>query len=103
VVLALISGALLLRAYYVRRQFQRRVEEAIRAGQPLPADAAAALGIRNGANRKKEKKHGPMPGMWEAEMWRDGESWETGRSEKADWEDIVVSARWTLMLVRNTC
>lgn len=32
-----------------------------------------------------------MPGMWEAEMWRDGERWETGISEKADWEDIVVS------------
>lgn len=93
VVLALISGGLLLRAYYVRRQFQRRVEEAIRAGLPLPADASAALGIRTGGpnNRKKEKKHGPMPGIWEAEMHRQGEKWEAGLSEKADWEDIVVS------------
>jgi len=75
----------------VRRQFRRRVEEAIRAGQPLPDDAAAAFGIRNRPNnRKKEKKHGPMPGIWEAEMWRDGERWETGKSDKADWEDIVV-------------
>lgn len=31
-----------------------------------------------------------MPGIWEAEMWRDGERWETGKSDKADWEDIVV-------------
>lgn len=93
VVLAVISGGLLLRAYYVRRQFQRRVEEAIRAGQPLPDDAAAALGLRQfgGRNAKKEKKHGPMPGIWEAEMWRDGQRWEVGRSEKAEWDDIVVS------------
>jgi len=93
VVLGLISGGLLLRAYYVRRQFQRRVEEAILSGQPLPEDAALALGIRHRMNNnaKKEKKHGPMPNIWEAEMYRDGERWETGRSEKADWEDITVS------------
>lgn len=69
------------------------MEEAIRAGQPLPDDAAAALGFRQfGNNRnKKEKKHGPMPGMWEAEMWRDGQTWEVGKTEKGEWDDITVS------------
>ena len=87
----------------MRRQFQRRVEEAIRSGRPLPDDAAAALGIggRGGGrlnNRKKEKKHGPMPGMWEAEMWRDGEKWDLGSAERGDrgsvdeWDEITVSA-----------
>jgi len=58
----------------------------------LPADASAALGIRTGGpNRKKEKKHGPMPGIWEAEMHREEEKWAMDRSEKAEWEDIIVS------------
>jgi len=72
IVLGLISAALLTRAYYVRRRFHRRVEEAIRTGQALPPDAAAALGL-NRPNRglKKEKKIGLMPTMWEAEMWKD--------------------------------
>jgi hypothetical protein len=49
-------------------------------------------------NRKKEKKHGPMPGMWEAEMWRDGEKWDLGSAERGDrgsvdeWDEITVSA-----------
>ncbi|WVQ93480.1 hypothetical protein IAU59_000554 [Kwoniella sp. CBS 9459] len=75
-VLGLISSALLLRAYILRRRFHRRVEEALRAGRPLPADAAAALGLGPrrtglGARGKKEKKHGLMPTMWESEMQRD--------------------------------
>jgi len=86
VVLGIISAALLLRAYYVRRQFQLRVEEAIRRGQPLPQDAVRALGLNR---RKKGKDVGKMPTFWEAEMWRDGakaEKWGTGK-----WNDIVVS------------
>lgn len=74
IVLALISGALLFRAYYVRRRFQRRVEEAIRNGRPLPTDAAIALGLmRPGRPGKKEKKLGPMPMIWETEMLIDKE------------------------------
>ena len=69
-VLGLISASLLLRAFYVRRRFQRRVEDAIQAGQPLPQDAAEALGLVR-PNRKKEKNVGPMPAMWEAEMGLD--------------------------------
>ncbi|ODN86558.1 hypothetical protein L198_07252 [Cryptococcus wingfieldii CBS 7118] len=74
VVLALISGALVLRAYVLRRRFRRRVEEAIRTGNPLPMDAAAALGLlpRRGS-RKKEEKVAVMPTMWEGEMRRDVE------------------------------
>ncbi|TYJ55812.1 hypothetical protein B9479_003464 [Cryptococcus floricola] len=74
VVLALISGALILRAYVLRRRFRRRVEEAIRTGNPLPMDAAAALGLlpRRG-DRKKEEKVAVMPTMWEGEMRRDVE------------------------------
>jgi hypothetical protein len=66
----LISVALLLRAYYIRRRFRRRIQEAIINGQALPPDALAALGVRRGVE-KKEKKVGPMPVMWEAEMYRD--------------------------------
>ena len=89
VVLGVISAGLLLRAYYVRRQFQRRVEEAIRAGQPLPHDAATALGLNR--RRKQEKKHGPMPGVWEAQMWRDGEKWD-GLQSGPEWDGIMVSS-----------
>lgn len=71
VVLALISAALLLRAYYVRRRFQRRIQEAIANGQALPPDALAGLGIARRRRGKPEKKHGPMPTMWEAEMYHD--------------------------------
>ncbi|GFZ42526.1 hypothetical protein JCM24511_00242 [Saitozyma sp. JCM 24511] len=80
-VLGLISAALLLRAYYVRRQFQRRVEAAIRAGQPLPEDAAQALGLVR-PRRKNEKKVGPMPGLWESEMYIDRKADEVGDEEK---------------------
>ncbi|WVQ78866.1 hypothetical protein IAT38_000957 [Cryptococcus sp. DSM 104549] len=76
VVLALISAALVLRAYVLRRRFQRRVEEALRQGQPLPTDAAAALGLLprgRGGRAKKEKKVGVMPSLWEGVMVRDKE------------------------------
>lgn len=39
-----------------------------------------------------------MPGMWEAEMWRDGEKWDLGSAERGDrgsvdeWDEITVSA-----------
>lgn len=71
VVLAVISAALLLRAYYVRRRFQRRIQEAIANGQALPPDALAGLGITRPRRGKPEKKVGPMPTMWEAEMYKD--------------------------------
>lgn len=32
-----------------------------------------------------------MPGIWEAEMHREEEKWAMDRSEKAEWEDIIVS------------
>jgi hypothetical protein len=88
-VLGLISAALLLRAYYVRRQFQRRVEAAIRAGQPLPEDAAQALGLVR-PRRKNEKKVGPMPGLWESEMYIDRKADEVGDEEKG-WAHLTVS------------
>ncbi|WVR03758.1 hypothetical protein IAU60_000753 [Kwoniella sp. DSM 27419] len=72
-VLGVISSGLLIRAYVLRRRFHRRVEAAIRSGQPLPPDAAAALGLTPRRRGKKEKKHGLMPTMWESEMWRRGE------------------------------
>ncbi|KAK6907403.1 hypothetical protein I203_101397 [Kwoniella mangroviensis CBS 8507] len=82
-VLGLISSGLLIRAYILRRRFHRRVEEALRRGEALPPDAAAALGLiprRPNARNKKEKNHGLMPTMWESEMWRD--------DEKAGLEDV---------------
>lgn len=90
-VLAGISGGLLFRAYYVRRRFQRRVEEAIRAGQPLPRDAARALGLNRPA-RKAEAPLGPMPGWWEAEMRldRDAPGATPVQSSEKDWEGVVV-------------
>ena len=84
VVLGVISAGLILRAYYVRRQFQLRVEEAIRRGQPLPPDAVRALGLY----RPKSKKiFGPEPGLWEVEM-RDDEKTEYGH--KKAWDSITV-------------
>lgn len=71
VVLGIISAALLLRAYYVRRRFQRRIQEAIANGQALPPDALAGLGLNRPRRGKPEKKVGPMPTMWEAEMYKD--------------------------------
>lgn len=107
IVLALISGALLFRAYYVRRRFQRRVEEAIRNGRPLPTDAAIALGLmRPGRPGKKEKKLGPMPMIWETEMLIEKDGEKQGDDERdvgmgvgmgrdriraaGDWSDITV-------------
>ncbi|WVF65843.1 hypothetical protein IAT40_000580 [Kwoniella sp. CBS 6097] len=104
-VLGLISSALLLRAYILRRRFHRRVEEALRAGRPLPPDAAAALGLGPrrtglGARGKKEKKHGLMPTMWESQMRRDigGEKQCENQHEEVDvllekeessWDDLT--------------
>lgn len=99
-VLGLISAALLLRAYYVRRQFQRRVEAAIRAGQPLPEDAAQALGLVR-PRRKNEKKVGPMPGLWESEMYIDRKADEVGDEEKG-WAHLTVSGLSGYRLARCT-
>lgn len=113
IVLASISGALLFRAYYIRRRFQRRIEEAIQNGQPLPQDAAAALGLLR-PRQKKEKKLPPMPGMWEAEMvlgekadeeasvgmGGEGASWE--KADSSRWEGITVSLRPLRCTVANT-
>lgn len=92
VVLGTIAAGLLVRAYIVRRRFQRRVEDALREGRPLPPDMAMALGlIRPGQarNAKKEKKVGKMPVMWESEMWRDEKR---GQAEAGgeDWNEIMV-------------
>ncbi|OCF31648.1 hypothetical protein I316_06653 [Kwoniella heveanensis BCC8398] len=94
-VLGLISSALLLRAYILRRRFHRRVEEALRAGRPLPPDAAAALGLGPrrtglGARGKKEKKHGLMPTMWESEMRRDTDAEKWGNEHEEDLEDGLL-------------
>ncbi|WVQ74696.1 hypothetical protein IAR50_004300 [Cryptococcus sp. DSM 104548] len=98
VVLALISGALILRAYVLRRRFRRRVEEAIRTGNPVPLDAATALGLlpRRG-NRKKEYKAAVMPTMWEGEMLRDVEKeWDEEDkplvNEQDHWDGITPVA-----------
>jgi len=84
VVLGGIAAALLLRASYVRRQFNRRIQEAIRDGRPLPVEAVRALGLGRGLN-KKVKKVGPMPELWEVEMDRDY------RDEKVGWDQMIVS------------
>ncbi|WVW80199.1 hypothetical protein I302_102176 [Kwoniella bestiolae CBS 10118] len=89
-VLGLISSGLLIRAYILRRRFHRRVEEALRRGEAMPTDAAAALGLiprRNNRN-KKEKNHGLMPTMWESEMWRDDEKAGLLRDEDAEGEGV---------------
>lgn len=77
------------------------MEDAIRNGQPLPQDAAAALGLLR-PRQKKEKKLGPMPGMWEAEMLLDekhdeeasvgmgGRGWEKGEGSSR-WAGLTVS------------
>ncbi|WRT65733.1 uncharacterized protein IL334_002681 [Kwoniella shivajii] len=96
-VLGLISSGLLIRAYILRRRFHRRVEEAMRRGEALPQDAAAALGLlprRTGFRGKKEKKHGLMPTMWESEMRRsetgllDDDENEIDLSEK-EWDNLT--------------
>lgn len=89
VVLGLITALLLLRAYYVRRAFHRRIEEAIRSGRPLPPEAFPSL--RTNRRGKKEKQHGPMPSMWEAEMWRNGHEWMTEKDAQKDWQSLTVS------------
>ncbi|OXG14940.1 hypothetical protein C367_05602 [Cryptococcus neoformans Ze90-1] len=92
IVLAAISGALVFRAYYMRRRLRRAMQESIRTGQPLPPDAAAAFGIfrpnpyggarRGGRLGKGEKHVGAMPSMWEGEMYRDVESgWQKDEEE----------------------
>lgn len=116
IVLAGISAALVFRAYYMRRRLSRAMQESVRTGQPLPAHAAAALGIfrpdpyagaRRGGRLGKEVKHvGAMPSMWEGEMYRDIESgWEKDEEEDSllekkgkdgswsgdEWDDIDVS------------
>lgn len=111
VVLGTIAAGLLVRAYIVKRRFQRRVEEALREGRALTPDMALALGLIRPGNRnnKKEKKVGRMPVMWEAEMWRDekaggmgmgkGENGtkvmveEVGRESQEDeeWDEMTVS------------
>lgn len=73
-------------AYYDRRRFQLRVEEAIRRGQPLPQDAVRALGLDR---PKKGKDFGPMPSMWEVELKRDDEKVEW--RDETDWRGIKVS------------
>jgi hypothetical protein len=71
VILAVISAALLFRAYYIRRRFRRRIQTAIANGQALPPDALAQLGVIRPTQRKGEKDVGPMPIMWEATMYKD--------------------------------
>ncbi|KAK8861628.1 hypothetical protein IAR55_002451 [Kwoniella newhampshirensis] len=86
-VLGLISAGLIIRAYIMRRRFHRRVEEAIRNGEALPPDAAAALGMgtpRRGGRGKKERPVGLMPTLWEGEMYRDGEKWDVYHDEDVE-------------------
>lgn len=91
----MISAGLLLRAYYVRRQFQRRVEEAIAAGRPLPLDAAQALGL---IRPKKNKEVGPMPTFWEAGMEKSDKELEVDGDE-GSWDEIKVSALFIYRVV----
>ncbi|RXK38103.1 hypothetical protein M231_04662 [Tremella mesenterica] len=78
VVLGLISAALLLRAFYIRRAFHRRVEEALQRGEALPEEAMTALGMTRPA---KKKKLGPTPNLWETELLHPdsypSDEWET--------------------------
>jgi len=71
VILAIISAGLLFRAYYIKRRFRRRIQDAIANGEALPPDALAGLGVVRAAPRKGEKDIGPMPIMWEATMYKD--------------------------------
>ena len=93
VILAIVSALLLTRAYYIRRRFQRRIEEAIAAGQPLPQDAAIALGlVRPGADKGK-KEVGPMPAIWDARMEKeDREQFE----EEKGWDTLEVGHRFMI-------
>jgi len=71
VILAIISAGLLFRAYYIKRRFRRRIQDAIANGEALPPDALAGLGVVRATPRKGEKDIGPMPIMWEATMYKD--------------------------------
>jgi hypothetical protein len=71
IILAVISAALLFRAYFIKRRFRRRIQEAIANGQALPPDALAGLGIHTARATKGEPKVGPMPILWEAEKYKD--------------------------------
>jgi hypothetical protein len=114
VILAVVSAALLFRAYYLKRRFRRRIQTAIANGQALPPDALAGLGVIRPSARKGEKDVGPMPIMWEAALYKD-ETEEDGRrrasvigkdltkvtetevGEEDEWRDLTVSLLFLLV------
>jgi hypothetical protein len=122
VILAVISAGLLFRAYFIKRRFRRRIQEAIANGQALPPDALAGLGmLRTTRPTKEEKKLGPMPILWEAEMYKDEIEEDGSRrasmiskdmarvTEKEvnwcdetndDWKDFTVSSKRCFVLSR---
>ncbi|WVN90727.1 uncharacterized protein L203_105969 [Cryptococcus depauperatus CBS 7841] len=59
IILALVSAGLMMRAYWLQRWFQRRVEEALQTSNLIPINVAAALGLRlpDNGRREKEEKH----------------------------------------------
>ena len=116
VILAVISAALLFRAYYIRRRFRRRIQNAIATGQALPPDALAGLGVVRPTQRKGEKDVGPMPIMWEATMYKDEIEEDGSRrasmigkdltnvterevGDEDDWRDLTVCPRHMLEMM----
>jgi hypothetical protein len=114
VILGIIAAGLLFRAFFIKRRFRRRIEEALANGQALPPDALAGLGVVRPAPRKGETKLGPMPVLWEAEMYRDEMKedgsrrasllekdvtrvveQEVGEDEDDDWRDFTVCSRFS--------
>nr|ODN92401.1 hypothetical protein L203_00677 [Cryptococcus depauperatus CBS 7841] len=71
IILALVSAGLMMRAYWLQRWFQRRVEEALQTSNLIPINVAAALGLRlpDNGRREKEEKVGIMSTMWEGKWF----------------------------------
>ncbi|KAK4685836.1 hypothetical protein P7C73_g4295, partial [Tremellales sp. Uapishka_1] len=76
-VLGIITVGLVLRAFLIRRRFQRRVQEALARGETLPeAETYRIFGIGSPTTLRpvpKEAMLGPKPFIWESEMYRDDE------------------------------
>jgi hypothetical protein len=86
VLICLVILSFVVRAHYTRRRFQRIVEASIRDGQPLPVDAALALGLIRPAWKESPKAKVVSPQFREVVMVRE----QLGGGEKEGW-DIMVS------------